>query len=952
MAGDGCNHLGVASGHHKLAKPGRHPVVAGVRALVEGVVEGVVAFAGIGLGTGDLDGHALAVDEASPLALRFNRHGIVGKRFTIIFLVIALRSQLDRAAGDGDPLPIFVFRILASSVVRARRAQHHQLSAEMGQRDTRRIVRPLFTVSAVLHLERIAELVGGFCDIRGKRRAVVDLLHIVYIPDDLASIEIAARNLKRAIDDHKLHVGEVAASIGELPGSQVHVIGAGIRALGDGLALELNVCFAVAIIARGEGVPCHTLLGAAVLQRGAVARDGDGDLVGNWRHLKGAFFLTNIVVVEVGVRVALIRERVGHLASIGDGARHVIDSALARNEAIAANGDVIVGQRLAVVHPAIACRGQRDGAFRDFQLARNQCHSELAGHIVAVSILHHRRAADGVRIFAGVNGLRVGGIQALDRVLLAVHRELGRFQSRRRVLNAVVRVAGRGVRLDRDLILRLAIGHRQLTENHTDLVVVRLGVVLQRVIERVGASAHQRLGAGEGVSGAFTLGPARLLRKRGLPLAAVFVGQSRAVVFLLKIGGLKRHLRLGDSNGTVRDIEADVRKVDRIGIRELALQVHVGRAGIDARHAVLAGESDLCTGVQRVGRRKGVTGSRQRLPVVSAFGMIARDGHHDLFGHRVHLQDTLDFGDVVVAVGALGVFRQLVARSIHQLVCERICTAASIGLRTRDVCDKLVPGNQVVTTRNADVMVFKRVAVIGFLSRRGGSQRHGALRDGERAIDDLELHVGEVGAVVLEVLGLEVHLIGAGIGALGNLIVSGSNERDIRGGVVAVRDTRKLIALDGLLGTVVFLVAGILGNSNDHLVGNRRHLKLAGLIRDVVVGGLGAVLEHDAVLRHVAFDFADVGDGAVDHGGRDTVLAHEALSRELVLRLGGSQRGPVVSPGRRAGGHGYLSRLDGQRARGDADGELLRHVIAVQVGHLIAALIARDDITVGASIRA
>lgn len=84
-------------GHHELTEFSLHPVVVGVRALVEGVVEGVVAIAGIGLGTGDLDGHALAVDEAGPLALRFNRHGIVGKRFTIIFLAIALRSQLDRA---------------------------------------------------------------------------------------------------------------------------------------------------------------------------------------------------------------------------------------------------------------------------------------------------------------------------------------------------------------------------------------------------------------------------------------------------------------------------------------------------------------------------------------------------------------------------------------------------------------------------------------------------------------------------------------------------------------------------------------------------------------------------------------------------------------------------------------------------------------------------------------
>ena len=130
MTGDLRNHLGVVRGHHELTELGRHPVVAGVRAFVEGVFEGVVAFAGIGLRAGDLDGHALAVDEAGPLALRFNRHGIVGERFAIIFLAIALRSQRNQALGNGDPLPFF--RVLASSVVCARRAKHHRLSAEMG----------------------------------------------------------------------------------------------------------------------------------------------------------------------------------------------------------------------------------------------------------------------------------------------------------------------------------------------------------------------------------------------------------------------------------------------------------------------------------------------------------------------------------------------------------------------------------------------------------------------------------------------------------------------------------------------------------------------------------------------------------------------------------------------------------------------------------------------------
>ena len=514
------------------------------------------------------------------------------------------------------------------------------------------------------------------------------------------------------------------------------------------------------------------------------------------------------------------------------------------------------------------------------------------------------------------------------------------------MLNAVVRVAGGGVRLDHDLVLRLAIGHRQLTGDHADLVVGCLGVLIQRVAERVGAAAHQRLRAGEGISGAFAFGPAGLHRKRGLLFATVFIGQSRAVIFLLKVGGLKLHLRLGDSNETIRNLKAHVGEVDAIGIRELVLQVHDGRAGIGARHAVLAGESDPCAGVQRVSGRKGITGSRQRLPVVSAFGMVAHDGHNHLIGHRVHLQDTLCLGDVIVAVGALGVFRQLLARGVHQLIRERVGAAAGIGLRTRDVCDERIPGNQV-TARNADGVVLKRVSVIGFLSRRGGSQRHGALRDGERAVDDFEPHVGEIGAVALEVLGLEFHLVRAGIGALG---IGLSAEGEVAFLVQRI-GCLEVVTGNTLLGAVIRQLGALARDGNDHLVGNRRHLKGAGLIRDVVVGGLGTALEHDAVLRHVAFGFADVGDGAVDLGGRDTVLAHEAFGGELVFRIGG-QRGPVVSSGRRAGSHGYLGRLDGQRARGDADGELLRHVIAVRVGHPIAVLAARDDIFVGISIRA
>ena len=112
--------LGVR-GHLELAALRGHQVVVPARPLVEREDEGVVALADVGLRARDGDGHALAVDEADPLALGRDADGAVGERRAVVGFVRALGLQRDEALRDGDALG--ARRVLTDRVVGTRRAE-------------------------------------------------------------------------------------------------------------------------------------------------------------------------------------------------------------------------------------------------------------------------------------------------------------------------------------------------------------------------------------------------------------------------------------------------------------------------------------------------------------------------------------------------------------------------------------------------------------------------------------------------------------------------------------------------------------------------------------------------------------------------------------------------------------------------------------------------------------
>ena len=88
--------------------------------------------------------------------------------------------------------------------------------------------------------------------------------------------------------------------------------------------------------------------------------------------------------------------------------------------------------------------------------------------------------------------------QAGDGVGVALYGEGGRHQSGNALFRAVVLLRG-ALGGHGDLVLGVAVGDRQGAFGLGDDVVAGLGVAVERVAERVGAAAHQRLAAGVAV---------------------------------------------------------------------------------------------------------------------------------------------------------------------------------------------------------------------------------------------------------------------------------------------------------------------------------------------------------------------------------------------------------------------------------------------------------------------
>ena len=749
VLGDGDDDLGVVGGDDELAVLGRHQVVGRVRALVELIGEGVVALAHCGLRAGDSDSRALAVDKADALALRGGGDGTVGERSAVVRLVGVLRGKRDETLGDGDALG--AGGVLALGVVGAGRTEHDGLMAEVREVDLIRVAHPrLAVINAVLNLEGVTVLVGRARFVGGKRISVIDLLFVLGAPVDAVDVDLAARNGEATVIDDELDVREVVARVGELVSVEAHVIRANNSTLGHGRTRELDIGLGIGGVVRDDGIAGHHLFGAVVGLRLAVARDGDGDLVGDGRHLEGAVVRGESVVAGLGVSVELVRESIFNFAHVGDRGRVRERRALAFSKA----GDglhLMLGVRGSVVGPLA-----RSGSHSDLSLVDDECailgiNRELVGHNIAVAIGHNGGAGNVVGVLASVNLARVLGRKARDGVRDAVDNEGISLDTCCLMSLAVVGGSGR-VRLDRDLVLGVAARDREGALGLVDDVVVGVGALVQRVRECVRRATHNSLRAREGVRGTLARCPAGLSLKRGAT-----VDKRGTVVLLGKIGRLEGDLRPGNTNIAVGHFEHDIRKVGSIAVGELVgLEAHDGQTSVSALRLGGTREDNLVLGVELVVGREGIPRGTEFLAVIDALFMVADDGDNDRGLHGVDREGALVGRDgVVVGVGTLG-----------QRIGERIVRFTSIELGTGDAVGRTLAHDKAVAG-DGDLALDQSRAVVG-LGGGGGRQRDFALLDGDRAVlNNLKRHVGEVVVDVLELLGLEAHDRGAGVGALG-----------------------------------------------------------------------------------------------------------------------------------------------------------------------------------------
>ena len=661
VLGDGDDDLGVVGGNDEPAVLGSHLVVGGVRVFVELVGESVVALAHCGLRAGNTDGHALAVDKADALALRGGGDGTVGERSAVVGLVGALRGKRDEALGDGDALG--AGGVLALGVVRAGRTEHDSLMAEVREVDLGRVAHPRLAVDAVLNLESVAVLVGRGRFVSRKRFPVIDLLFVLGDPVHAIDVDLAARDGERTVFDDELDVREVVADVGELTGVEEHVIRANNGTLGHSRTRELDIGLGVGGVVRLDGIAGHHLLGAVIGLGLVVARDGDGDLVGDGRHLEGARGRNKPVIALLGVRIESIGKGVLNFACVGDGGRIRERCALAFGKA----GDrlhFMLGVRGTVIHPLARSRSQNDIGPVNDKLAILGLYHELVGYIIVVGILYNGSAGNVVGILTDVGLARVLGLETRDGIRNTIDFEGIRLDTGG-LMNFTVIGDGSGVRLDGDLILGIAISDRKNALALVDNVVVGLRAFVQRIGEGVGRLTHGSLGTREGVRGTFALSPTSLGLERGIA-----IDERGSIILFVKIGRLKGDLRLPDAHVTICHVKENIREVCGIAVGEFTLEAHIRHTKIGACRLSGTGEHNLILGIELVVRREGVSGSREFPAVISTLGIVANNS--DLNGglNRIDDELTYDLFDSVVA--GFRTFFQRIGKGIVRATCIKL----------------------------------------------------------------------------------------------------------------------------------------------------------------------------------------------------------------------------------------------------------------------------------------
>ena len=898
----------------------------------------------------------------------------------------------DNVAGDGLVLAVvIIFRLVAADVDGQRRLGDGQLARNVRDiivvqiaADGRVACDDLARVFADVHFrtvqrdarQRVAALQTGYRDLVADR----DRLTLLAEGDRLGGVGRVRFALRCAvvgvslIDDRdgdlRLVDGELAVLrnrkrhvdarivIAEVRRVQVHRVDAevGLRdrcrtAIGD-LALVEQVAGAGCVVALNR--VRRTAVGLGLLMTGD--RDRHRDLFDRQR--------TEVVGhnIVAGCGFAGLDRRVARL----DNQRARIERTVVRRACLGAGGGGVVDrQRLAVDEPVDRVFGGRAGScafdvvavllaavigerarvdrdreltLTDDQRAVVRRDIELRGDVVAVRVGDLIDAGDRVRGNADIGQRRVGRRKTADRVGLAVLGELERLdEARRGVRLTVVGIAaarcGQGVG-----VLIRTVGDLEGTFRLIDVVVVRVGVRLQRVGERVAALADQRLAARELVRCALAGDPAGLRYEAVVVLVFdVFVRQRGAVVFLLGVAARQGDVALFDLLITVGDAERDRCEV-RVRVRELIFRkthvgLSVGIAVLDhvrTRRGSRAAEREVVFNViQRAACRRGVAGHAVHAAVVCLGILRADDRNGDV--DRVDLDVTV--GDAEFNVGEVRVCRgehRIEETHIGLTVGVRALDHVGTGCARRAVEADLVLGEQRIADAY-DTIAVNRMFVAVVIKRLMVTFDHNdnvfCRCDLLITVGDAERDRAEVGVVVRELTCVKVHVFNAVLPAC---CACRAGEREIALGIQRRIDAVDADALNVIAGDR--MVISVIGQRTRMSLDRNRDIDRRDLLitvddlerdREVAVriGELALGKAHIglavrvAVLDHVRAARARRA-GEADIGFKVQRIARgEGVARDRV-------RGAVVriAVGLTGDGDGNRKRVDRQGAVGGGDG--------------------------------
>ena len=396
------------------------------------------------------------------------------------------------------------------------------------------------------------------------------------------------RNGERTIGHDELDVAVGIVLIGELALTAV-LIDTGVL-VAHGGAVKLDIIGRVTLGARDarNGITVHLVVLAIVGDGVALHLDVDDNLLGvlcnRERTVLDRDLVVLVDVLGLAVRKGVIgRADLGLRAGIGDGRLIGTKEALGRN--------LVHSQRRAVIRLGRSSRGDACLLLGNGKRTVLSLDLELARHVVAGGIGHLGSSRNLVRVLTGVMPGHALGFQAGDMERNALDLKGILLKTAQCLLMSIVfTLVALGLDGQLELLVVSALVDREFAIDLGDLVVIRVGILLERVVERVRVLAREDVVVViPGVVLADVLALGKTVARDGHAAA----GQGLAIILLVAGIGRQRHLALLDRQFAILlDDEPYVAEV-LIGVAEiLGLEAHGVLAGVGTLGGSLAGIHD------------------------------------------------------------------------------------------------------------------------------------------------------------------------------------------------------------------------------------------------------------------------------------------------------------------------------------------------------------------------